>query len=52
MTAVRFDPLPAFAARLVDLDSVLVESRRSAFSCYPPAQVDARIKAEHPIFPA
>ncbi len=32
-------------AHLVYLDSVLVESGRSAFSYYPPAEVEARIKA-------
>src|SRR6266700_5341846 len=39
------DRIPEKIAHLVYLDSVLVESGRSAFSYYPPAEVDARIKA-------
>src|SRR5258705_8103413 len=37
--------MPEKIAHLVYLDSVLVESGRSAFSYYPPEEVDARIKA-------
>src|SRR5262249_56769044 len=39
------DRIPEKIAHLVYLDSVLVESGRSAFSYYPPAEVEARIKA-------
>jgi pimeloyl-ACP methyl ester carboxylesterase len=39
------DRVPEKIARLVYLDSVLVESGRSAFSYYPPAEAEARIKA-------
>jgi pimeloyl-ACP methyl ester carboxylesterase len=39
------DRVPEKIARLVYLDSVLVEDGRSAFSYYPPAEVEARIKA-------
>ena len=39
------DRIPEKIAHLVYLDLVLVESRRSAFSYYPPEEVDARIKA-------
>jgi pimeloyl-ACP methyl ester carboxylesterase len=39
------DRIPDKLAHLVYLDSVLVESTRSAFSYYPPGEVEARIKA-------
>ena len=39
------DRIPEKIAHLVYLDSVLVESGRSAFSYYPPAEAEARIKA-------
>ena len=39
------DRIPDRLAHLVYLDSVVVESARSAFSYYPPAEVEARIKA-------
>jgi pimeloyl-ACP methyl ester carboxylesterase len=39
------DRIPEKIAHLVYLDSVLVESGRSAFSYYPPAEVEARITA-------
>jgi pimeloyl-ACP methyl ester carboxylesterase len=39
------DRIPDRIARLVYLDSVVVESGRSAFSYYPPAEAEARIKA-------
>jgi pimeloyl-ACP methyl ester carboxylesterase len=39
------DRIPDRIAHLVYLDSVVVESGRSAFSYYPPAEVQARIKA-------
>ncbi len=39
------DRIPEKIAHLVYLDSVLAESGRSAFSYYPPAEVEARIKA-------
>ena len=39
------DRIPEKIAHLIYLDSVLVESGRSAFSYYPPAEVEARIKA-------
>ena len=39
------DRMPEKIGHLVYLDSVLVESGRSAFSYYPPEEVDARIKA-------
>jgi pimeloyl-ACP methyl ester carboxylesterase len=39
------DRIPDRLAHLVYLDSVVVESGRSAFSYYPPAEVETRIKA-------
>ncbi len=39
------DRLPERIAHLVYLDSVVVESGRSAFSYYPPAEAEARTKA-------
>src|SRR5262249_60021675 len=39
------DRIPKKIAHLIYLDSVLVESGRSAFSYYPPAEVEARIKS-------
>lgn len=39
------DRIPDRLAHLVYLDSVVVENGRSAFSYYPPAEVEARIKA-------
>jgi pimeloyl-ACP methyl ester carboxylesterase len=39
------DRIPERIAHLVYLDSVVVENGRSAFSYYPPAEVEARIKA-------
>ncbi|WP_395714049.1 alpha/beta fold hydrolase [Reyranella sp.] len=39
------DRVPEKIAHLVYLDSVLVESGRSAFSYYPPAEAEGRIKA-------
>src|SRR5262245_7088588 len=39
------DRVPEKIAHLVYLDSVLVESERPAFSYYPPAEAEARIKA-------
>jgi pimeloyl-ACP methyl ester carboxylesterase len=39
------DRIPEKIAHLVYLDSVLVESGRSAFSYYPPDEVEARIRA-------
>jgi pimeloyl-ACP methyl ester carboxylesterase len=39
------DRIPEKIAQLIYLDSVLAESGRSAFSYYPPAEVEKRIKA-------
>ena len=39
------DRIPARLAHLVYLDSVVLESGRHAFSVYPPAEAEARIKA-------
>jgi pimeloyl-ACP methyl ester carboxylesterase len=39
------DRIPDRIAHLVYLDSVVVESGRTAFSYYPPAEVDKRMKA-------
>jgi pimeloyl-ACP methyl ester carboxylesterase len=39
------DRIPDRIARLVYLDSVVLESGKNAFSVYPPAEAEARIKA-------